>query len=174
MNTLTLHPKFLNILSYKLSTMLKENPVVLTLGSDKFTSDCFGPLTGYYLKILKTPVSIFGCLDKPLNATTLPSIYPLLKTKHKDSSILAVDSMIGHPNDVGKFKLIEGGIYPGSGSGKVFPLTGTVSLTAIVAEKKYLTRPPQIGLGFVNNLALQAAKLIHKAIMLSLLNQCTA
>jgi hypothetical protein len=73
--------------------------------------------------------------------------------------------MIGNKQDVGKLKLVDGGIFPGSGIGKDFPLTGNVSLTAIITDKETFATRQAIGLGQVHQLAISAAKIIYNAIV---------
>lgn len=164
-NSITLHPAFSPILSDRLCRLLKKRPVILALGSDKFTVDCFGPMTGQYLKALNTPAYIYGSLENPLNANTLPNIINLLKTKHKDTPILAIDSMIGQTSDVGKLKLIDGGIFPGSGAGKNFPQIGSVALTAIITDTSAFVKTKSVSLGLVHKLAMHAADIIHKVVI---------
>lgn len=164
-SNITLPIQFAPILSHRLSSLLQSPPIILALGSDKHTIDCFGPLTGHFLKAMGVPTIVYGCLRAPLNSHTLPEIYPLLNTVHKGIPILAVDSMIGNKQDVGKLKLVDGGIFPGSGIGKDFPLTGNVSLTAIITDKETFATRQAIGLGQVHQLAISAAKIIYNAIV---------
>ncbi|MDR3022199.1 MAG: DUF1256 domain-containing protein [Clostridiales bacterium] len=158
----------LTIMTHKLNSIISTPPIILAMGSDKYIVDCFGPLTGYYLKLMNIPTFVYGCLDFPLNAKMLPSVYKILKAKHDNCPILAIDSMIGNANDFGKIKLIKGGIYPGSGTGKNFPLTGTVALTAIVTDNDNLQKPTR--LNFINQLALKASQIVYQTVVLSLSN----
>ncbi|MCL1945132.1 MAG: spore protease YyaC [Firmicutes bacterium] len=164
-NNLTLPKAFAPIISYKLGNMFESPPIILCLGSDKHTADCFGPLVGHNLKTMGVPTFVYGCLKTPLNSTTLPVIYKLLETQHKDVPVLAIDSMIGKVDDVGKLKLLNGGIYPGSGIGKDFPITGNVSLTAIITDHKSFSERQLVPLGKVYSLANISAKLVYNAIM---------
>ena len=170
LSSLTLPTQFAPILSHRLNSMLQTPPVVLALGSDKHTTDCFGPLTGHYLKAMNLPTVVYGCLNDPLNALTLPNMYQLLQNKHKKSTVLALDSMIGNKSDIGKLKLCSSGLYPGSGIGKKFPLIGDISLTAIIIDKQSFLQKEPIGLGQVHKLAIAAAKIVYNAIV-QLFNQ---
>jgi hypothetical protein len=68
--------------------------------------------------------------------------------------------MVGRTQDIGSIKLIDGGIRPGSGCGKVFPLVGTVSIAAIVTD----TARTPTALGLVHKMALTAAQAIDSAV----------
>jgi len=164
LNSLTLPVQFSPILSHRLGRWLKATPIVVALGSDKHTTDCFGPLAGYYLQAMGLPTFVYGNLNKPINANALPEIYQTIKSKHQNNTVVVLDSMIGFKHDVGKLKLSNEGLYPGSGIGKVFPLIGDISLTAIVTDKESFLKKELVGLGQIHKLAMAAAKIVFNSV----------
>lgn len=140
--------------------------VVLCIGSDRLVGDSLGPLCGQYLKYhFDTPCFVYGCLANPINALNLADTLQYINIRHKKSLVIAIDSMIGHMDTVGKCKLIYGGISPGSADGKRLPMCGDLSLTAIIADCKmppYLNH--NIRLGNINHLAYTLASIVNGAV----------
>jgi len=142
-----------------------RDTVILCIGSDKMVGDSLGPLCGHYLKnYFDTPCYVYGCLDYPVHALNLKQIHQHITTFHKKSLVIAVDSMIGNKESIGKCKLIYGSIFPGSADGKILPHCGDISLTAIIADKIVPENLNTIRLGQINKLAMTLATTINGAI----------
>jgi putative sporulation protein YyaC len=111
-------------------------PVVLCIGSDRVTGDCFGPLTGEYLvRRHNTRCFVYGNLSRPVTALNLAETVRFLKLRHPKNPVLAVDSALGEADDVGSFRVFSGSLAPGAAAGKNLPAVGDVSLTATVAPR---------------------------------------
>jgi len=150
-----------------LSPILITPPVVLCIGSDKVTGDCFGPLVGDKLvKANNVSAFVYGTLDNPVTALNLVHTLAFVKLKHPSSYILAVDSSLGAKNEIGCFRVIADGIYPGAATGKKLPKVGDFSLTATVAALGNSSNLYTVGLGFVNRLADKAASAITSCVNL--------
>lgn len=134
-------------------------PVILCIGSDRLTGDCFGPLVGEML-ISKYNVNafVYGNLTTPVTALNLASSVDFIKARHPLSNIIAVDSSVGSHNEVGMFRVLNSGIYPGAGVGKNLPKVGDYSLTATVTNNNSSGGILGIKLGFVYTLAQLGAK----------------
>lgn len=109
-------------------------PVFLCIGSDRITGDCFGPLVGQALATKHNIVShVYGTLTHPVTALNLVETLDFIKHQHSDCEIIAVDSSLGKQDEIGQFRIIADGIYPGLGVGKRLPKVGDYSITATVA-----------------------------------------
>ncbi|MCL2061906.1 MAG: spore protease YyaC [Firmicutes bacterium] len=137
-------------------------PIILCIGSDRVTGDCFGPLTGEYLvRRYNAEAFVYGTLAAPVTALNLASFAALIKARHPNHAVLAVDSALGSREDIGTFRVFSGGLYPGAAAGKRLPAVGDFSLTATVAgpDQKELF---SVRLGFVTQLAAAAAEQIAR------------
>ncbi|MCL2796647.1 MAG: spore protease YyaC [Firmicutes bacterium] len=112
-------------------------PVILCIGSDRVTGDCFGPLVGEELvRRHNVGAFVYGTLRAPVTAKNLMETVGFIKARHPTGAVLAVDSALGDGRDIGRFKVFDGGLFPGAGAGKFFPKIGDFSLTATVAAGK--------------------------------------
>jgi len=139
-------------------------PIILCIGSDRVTGDCFGPLTGERLiKVHNVDAFVYGTLNTPVTALNLLKTLAFIKIKHPHQAVLAIDSALGEKHEVGSIRVIADGIYPGAATGKKLPKAGDFSLTATVAPMG----PGEllgVRLGFVSNLASLASEAIANAI----------
>ncbi len=145
---------------------LTKPPVVLCIGSDRVTGDCFGPLTGEYLvRRHNADAFVYGNLSRPVTALNLAETVRFLKARHPGTAILAVDSALGSVADVGSFRVFAGSLLPGAAAGKLLPAIGDFSLTATVAQRG---EKDLFGarLGFIVPLAETAAKQIARFLTL--------
>ena len=153
-----------NMLHSTISTLCDTAPVILCIGSDKVTGDCFGPLVGQKLVESNIDAFVYGSLDSPITALNLTQSLAFIKLKHPVSRILAIDSALGAKTEVGRFRVIADGIYPGAATGKKLPKVGDFSLTATVAGMGNGANLYSVGLGFVNRLANTASKAILECV----------
>jgi putative sporulation protein YyaC len=124
-------------LSQRLISLLAPTaapPVVLCIGSDRVTGDCLGPLTGHLLASeFNVCAFVYGTLARPVTALNLTETAAFIKLRHPLSAVIAVDSSLGNPRDVGQIRVLADGIFPGAAAGKRLPKVGDVSVTATVA-----------------------------------------
>lgn len=136
-------------------------PVVLCIGTDRIIGDALGPIVGEMLvRRFNLPAFVYGTLSLPVTALTLPAVVDFIKSRHEGQKVIAVDSSLGKPSDVGLVRAAPGGIKPGLATGKDLPEAGDFSVTATVAvlgEKDALS---SVRLGFVTALAADVASAI--------------
>lgn len=105
--------------------------VVLCIGSDRYTGDVLGPLTGTFLEKI-TGYPIFGTMDNPVHAGNLQDAIQEIYRQYDDPVIVAVDACLGTAAEVGNIEVWEGGIQAGSAVGKRLPCIGHISLAGVV------------------------------------------
>ena len=141
-------------------------PILLCIGTDRVTGDCFGPLVGTRLtEIHRINSFVYGTLNNPVTALNLMQTVAFIKLRHPNHSILAIDSSLGKESEVGTIRVIADGIYPGAATGKRLPKVGDISLTATVAPLANSSLLYGVKLGLVHNLAVTAANAIASSIL---------
>lgn len=112
--------------------------IVLCIGTDRSTGDSFAPIIGTILSKKKNlPYKILGTLENPVHAKNLNEI--LDKIDKQNSLIIAIDACLGDVDNIGKIKVSEGGLKPGSGVGKEhLPIVGDISIAGIVNSGGYI------------------------------------
>lgn len=93
-------------------------------------ADNLGPLIGTILTRHGLP-NVYGTMDCPLNALTLPYYMPLLKDIAKNCCLIAVDAAIGTPTQASYLTLTKGGIRPGSALNRKLPPVGHLYITGV-------------------------------------------
>lgn len=76
----------------ELAEVLKEVPVVLCLGSDRFLQDCLGPMVGSALVEQGYPSYVYGTLDAPVFCQNLEHAYRFIKATHPTRKLLVIDA----------------------------------------------------------------------------------
>jgi putative sporulation protein YyaC len=110
-------------------------PIVLGIGSERHILDCLGPLAGTMLTEKAPGLLVYGTLDDPLNARNLNNRVELIKKKHPDSIIIALDASLGSTDDLGMIKLFHGPLQPGKALARKLVAVGNLSVTGIVASQ---------------------------------------
>lgn len=109
--------------------------VFLCVGSDRITGDCLGPLTGQLLtRNYNVRAYVYGTLEAPVTAKNVIETEKFIRRRHKKCKIIAIDASLGAAEDVGRIRMLNGGILPGSASNKTLPAIGDFSITATVNE----------------------------------------
>lgn len=107
--------------------------VFLCIGSDRITGDSLGPLIGHRLASLKGEgFHVYGTLDDPVHALNLAERLEVIRKRHPDGLIVAVDASLGSRRHQGYITVGCGSIRPGAGAGKNLPEVGDVFITGIV------------------------------------------
>ncbi len=110
-----------------------EDVVILCIGTDRSTGDCFGPLIGYKLGGTRyEDVFVYGTLDNPVHAKNLKETVSTIYSTHKRPLIIAIDACLGSMDHIGCITLGKGSIKPGSGVNKCLPEVGDIFITGIV------------------------------------------
>lgn len=126
-----------------------QDMVIVCIGSDRATGDCLGPIIGYKLsRIQNRHLHVYGTLSSPVHAKNLESTVNMIKEKHPDALVVAVDASLGTTRHVGFITLGKGTLKPGSGVNKELPSVGDIFITGIVNIS-----------GFLSNSILQTTRL---------------
>lgn len=112
----------------------QERPVIIVcIGTDRSTGDSLGPLTGTMIshRNIKN-VTVYGTLDRPVNAENLESIMKHIHSTTDHPFIIGVDSGLGRRTSVGMIYADNKPIKPGIAVNHKLSLVGDVGITAIV------------------------------------------
>lgn len=154
-------------LSNKLSEIITKDTVIFNIGTDKCIGDSFAPILGTLLNEKGIDIPVYGTLEKPIHALNIHEYIDVVKTVNSNSRIIAIDSALGHKNNIGKISIRNTPIKPGAGVGKKLPHIGDYSIVLTVEEIEASYRLNEIRLGFI----MAAAKVVIKAIISSLDNK---
>ena len=108
--------------------------VVLCIGSDRVTGDCVGPLTGYLLA--GSGMTVYGSLASPVTALNVRENYELLRRRHPQAFVIAVDSALGTDGEVGSVVIMHGGLRPAAAVGKSMPAVGDLGIAGVVSSRR--------------------------------------
>lgn len=116
-----------------LNPQLVRNVVIVGVGTDRSTGDCLGPLVGTKLWDNKPDsLSVYGTLDDPVHAGNLSEKLALLRKRHPDSLVVAVDASLGKSSSVGNITISPKPLKPGTGVKKELPLVGHMHFTGVI------------------------------------------
>lgn len=107
--------------------------VFLCIGSDRMTGDCLGPYIGQQLiRRNAHGISVYGTLDNPVHALNLEEYSSLIRFRHPDALVIAIDACLGQKKHLGYVTIGNGALYPGAGVRKELPPVGDIHITGIV------------------------------------------
>ncbi|MDO4340460.1 MAG: spore protease YyaC [Eubacteriales bacterium] len=107
--------------------------VFLCIGSDRMTGDCLGPYIGRQLtRCNPRGASVYGTLDSPVHALNLEEYSSLIRFRHPDALVIAIDACLGQKKHLGYVTIGNGALYPGAGVRKELPPVGDIHITGIV------------------------------------------
>ncbi|WP_226668620.1 spore protease YyaC [Metabacillus litoralis] len=126
-------------------TLLKHLPrlyykpiVIICIGTDRSTGDCLGPLIGSAIKKEIAHFHVYGTLKDPVHAVNLEETLEMIKEKHNNPFIIAIDACLGRLKSVGYIQVDKGSIKPGAGVNKDLPAVGDMHITGIVNISGYM------------------------------------
>ncbi|MGL4848262.1 MAG: spore protease YyaC [Clostridium sp.] len=152
-------------LSEVLKHHIKENLIIVCIGTDKFIGDALGPIVGSLLTYYNFPFPVYGTLHSPIHALNLNKSISKIKKLHPDSYIMAIDACLGTSSQIGDICVRDIPVSPGKGVGKKLKDIGDVSIIGIVAKNNYedFLNSNSIRLSFIYDLA----SIISKSLILS-------
>ena len=107
------------------------------IGSDKVSGDMLGPLVGSSLRDeYRVLCPVYGAIGESVNGVNLPSYMEMLRERHADAAVIAVDAALGKADDVGTIRLKRGGIRAGGAMDKDFDRVGDVGIVGVVAGQR--------------------------------------
>lgn len=158
------HNSYMEI-SNKAKSYIKENTVIVCVGTDKCIGDCLGPLVGSLLIENNFPLPVFGTLQSPIHALNIEEKLSYINKLHPNSLIIGIDACLGEENSIGEIHIRDYPIHPGKGVGKHLPEVGNISIIGIVDSS-------DSAIFFTNRsirlyLIMEMAKVISKALIFS-------
>ena len=109
-------------------------PVVFCIGSDRVTGDCVGPLVGHLLD--ESGIKVFGGLASPVTALNIEESFGLLRRRHPDAFVIAVDSALGTDAEIGSVMFMPRGLRPAAAVGKELPSVGDIGIVGVVSSRR--------------------------------------
>lgn len=128
--------KISECVNFIIDSYIKSNAneiIIVNIGTDKCTGDCFGPLLGSLLEE-NTNLDIYGTLEYPIHALNLKRELTFIKHIHPNAFIIATDACLG--NGVDEIHLRDLPIRPGAGVEKNLQEIGDLSFAYIVGNKE--------------------------------------
>ena len=155
------------LIAKSIKSFLKEDMVIMCIGSDLYIGDAFGPLVGTFLSnnvFLENKV--YGTLKNPITSRNINEMTRKIQAENPNKKILVIDAMISRSLEVGDIIVMDSGISPGLGVKKMFPRVGDISLTCVVSndEVDYLNSIKDMRL----NTVFYMAQIASKSLLLSL------
>ena len=128
---------FSNLILEQLSSSIENHQdlVILCIGTDRSTGGSLGPLVGYKLFPYMSSyerVHLIGTLEEPVHAKNLSDTISMIKSRHSEALVLAIDASLGHHNKIGYITIKKGPLKPGLGVNKKLPFIGDISITGVV------------------------------------------
>lgn len=108
-----------------------NNPLAFAcIGSSRVTGDNLGPIIGTILTRSHYP-HVYGTLEHPLNALTLPDCMPMLRDIEQRYCLIAIDAAIGNVGQCGHLTLSSTCLHPGSALRRQLPPLGHIHITGV-------------------------------------------
>lgn len=100
------------------------------IGSARIMGDNLGPMIGSILSRSRYP-HVFGTMENPLNALTLPGRSRLLEQIGRKYCLIAIDASLGSHSQSGHITLCDSCLYPGAGVSRQLPAVGQLHITGV-------------------------------------------
>jgi putative sporulation protein YyaC len=105
-------------------------------------------------------------MDNPVHALNLGKVAAMLKTRHPDAYVIAVDACLGTLFKIGTLQLVAGPLEPGAGLSRKLPPVGHIHLKGVVnncseLNPKVLDHP---SLTFIHEMAAVISRTITAAV----------
>lgn len=152
-------------ISKKIEGYIKDNTIIICIGTDKCIGDCLGPLVGTFLIENNFPLPVFGTLESPIHALNIKDKLDYIYKLYPNSTIIGIDACLSEEDSIGEIHIRDYPIHPGKGVGKTLPEVGNYSIIGVVDSNDN-------SLIFTNRsirlyLIMEMAKAISKAILYS-------
>jgi len=151
-----------------------KSKVFLCLGSDKLIFDSLGPLTGTLLKNQKDfPHYVYGTMSEPVTALQVEKAIRFIRSFHRGSEVIVIDSAIGKREEIGTIKFFNRGLRPALGVDKEMAVVGDKSIMGIVTTKDAVKDMNTCNVK-LQDVFLMAKKVVEKIMLLDAQNSETA
>lgn len=112
--------------------------VILCIGTDKMTGDCFGPLVGEKIKEKIGTDSrlacVYGDLENPIVFNRINPILNEIKEKYKNPYIISIDAALSEERNVGKIIVKKKAIELGKSLKSEEIKVGDISIRGVVGK----------------------------------------
>lgn len=146
-----------------LKDFVRDDTVIICIGTDKCIGDCLGPLVGTLLESSLFPLPIYGTIASPIHALNINQRLDEINKKHPNACIIGIDACLGDLDSIGEIHTRDYAIRPGKGVGKSLPEVGMASIIGIVdsSNSSDLFSSRSIRLSLI----LDMAKVISKGLL---------
>jgi putative sporulation protein YyaC len=124
-------------ISNSIENYLKDDTIIVCIGTDKCIGDCLGPLVGTILMDRHFELPVYGTIKNPIHALNINNKLLEIKKKHPKSFVIGIDACLGDPNSIGEIHIRDYPINPGKGVGKTLPQVGDISIVGIVDSNEH-------------------------------------
>ena len=111
-----------------------KNLVFLCIGTTKIIGDSVGPKVGDKLKDLNVNAYVYGNTARQVTALNVDDYAKMIKQRHKDDTVVVIDSALGKIGDVGTIKVTRNGIKQGGAFDKDKQRIGDIGILAVVGD----------------------------------------
>ncbi|MBD7912662.1 MULTISPECIES: spore protease YyaC [Clostridium] len=111
---------------------IRDDSIIVCIGTDKCIGDCLGPLVGTILKDNLFPLPIYGTIETPIHALNIDDRLEQINKLHPNACIVGIDACLGETKSIGEIHTRDYAIHPGKGVGKSLPDVGMASIIGIV------------------------------------------
>ncbi|MDD4291833.1 MAG: DUF1256 domain-containing protein [Clostridia bacterium] len=112
-----------------------KDVVFLCVGTETVECDKLGVEVGNKIKSM-SKYHVYGSNGKNIDACNYLAAVDFIDKMHGDSFIIAVDSAVGKPEQIGCVQVSEGGLRPGLAVGREFESIGDVGVIGIITDKR--------------------------------------
>lgn len=119
-------------ISKKMKKYIKNDTIIICIGTDKCIGDCLGPLVGSFLIENNFPLPVYGTLESPIHALNIEEKLNYINKLHPNSNVIGIDACLGDESSIGEIHTRDYPIHPGKGVGKHLPEVGHQSIIGIV------------------------------------------
>ena len=114
-----------------------SNIIFLCVGTQRLTGDAFGPMVGNRLTILMNDarrINVIGTLENPVSLCNINNILETINATYTNPFIIAIDSALSTPGNIGSIWVSDGGITVGSSLNRNGVTVGDMSIRAVVGR----------------------------------------
>lgn len=95
------HDESSHVLSEVLKNTMDNDTIIVCIGTDRVIGDALAPVVGTMLKSRGFRYPVYGTLDRPIHALNIYESIDIVKRKHPNSTIIAIDACLGKKERVG-------------------------------------------------------------------------
>lgn len=114
-----------------------SNIIFLCIGTQRLTGDAFGPLTGNRLTTLLNDarrINVIGTLENSVSLCNINNIVQRIKNTYTNPFIIAIDSALSTPANIGSICVCEGGLTVGTSLNRSGVTVGEMNIRAVVGR----------------------------------------